>query len=256
MADWDSRQYLKFGNERTQPAIDLVNRIQIENPQKILDIGCGPGNSSEVLARRYPRANVLGIDSSPDMIEAAKNNHPNIQFILCDASKDLPTLGQNFDIVFSNACIQWIPNHDKLLKNMMNILKSGGALAIQTPMNYQEPIHQIIKQVTTSEKWAAKFQNPRIFYNLMQREYYDLLSDIASDFYMWQTTYFHRMKSHRDIVEWYRATGMRPYLDTLSEDDKGKFEKDVSDELIRTYPKQKNGEIIFRFPRFFFIAIK
>lgn len=256
MTDWDSSKYLKFGNERTQPAIDLINRIYIEKPKKILDIGCGPGNSSEVLAQRYPDADILGIDNSPAMIKAARELHPDIQFMHCDANKDLLKVGIDFDIVFSNACIQWIPNHDTLLKNTMCLLRPGGVLAVQTPMNYQEPIHQIIKEISTSNKWSSKFENPRVFYNLTQGEYYDLLSNIASDFYMWQTTYFHKMQSHSDIMEWYRATGLRPYLNVLSETDKLDFEKDIYDKLIKAYPKQKNGEIIFRFPRFFFVAVK
>ncbi|MDR3552722.1 MAG: methyltransferase domain-containing protein [Clostridia bacterium] len=256
MTDWDSSKYLKFGNERTQPAIDLVNRIHLEKPEKILDIGCGPGNSSEVLAQRYPDADILGIDNSPAMIEAARVQYPDIRFMQCDANRNLRILDRDFDIVFSNACIQWIPGHDTLLKNMMYLLKPGGVIAIQTPMNYQEPIHQIIKEISTSHKWSCKFENPRIFYNLTQSEYYDLLSNIASDFCMWQITYFHRMKSHSDIMEWYRATGLRPYLNVLSETDRSNFEKDIYDELIVAYPKQNNGEIIFRFPRFFFTATK
>ncbi|NLJ31277.1 MAG: methyltransferase domain-containing protein [Clostridiales bacterium] len=256
MADWNSSEYLKFGNERTQPAIDLVNRIDCENPKKILDIGCGPGNSSKVLAQRYPDADILGIDNSPAMIEAAKIQHPDIRFMQCDANRDLRTMDRDFDIIFSNACIQWIPDHDTLLKNMMCLLKPGGIIAIQTPMNYQEPIHQIIKEISASHKWSSQFENPRIVYNLTQSEYYDLLSNIASDFCMWETTYFHKMKSHGDIIKWYRATGLRPYLNVLSEADKINFEKDIYDKLITAYPKQKNGEIIFRFPRFFFTAIK
>lgn len=256
MADWDSLKYLKFGNERTQPAIDLLNRIHFEKPRKILDIGCGPGNSSEVLVRRYPNADVLGIDSSPDMIKAAQIQHPDIQFKQCDASEDLLNLGRDFDIVFSNACIQWIPDHSILLKNMMCLLKTGGIIAIQTPMNYQEPIHRIIQEVSTNQTWSFKFKNPRIFYNLTQSEYYNLLSDISSDFCMWQTIYIHKMKSYDDIMEWYRATGLRPYLNVLSEVDKLRFEKDIYDKLANAYPKQNNGEIIFPFPRFFFIAKK
>lgn len=256
MADWDSSKYLKFGSERTQPAIDLVNRLKIGQPKKILDLGCGPGNSSEVLKQRFPDAEVLGIDNSPAMIESARQQHPDIRFMECDAGKNLWMLDKNFDIVFSNACIQWIPDHITLLNNLMCLLKPGGVIAVQTPMNYQEPIHQIIQKTSANKKWISKFGNPRIFYNLTQSEYYDLLSDMASDFSMWQTTYFHKMKSHNDIMEWYRATGLRPYLNVLSKAEKADFEKDIYDELIKAYPKQKNGEIIFRFPRFFFIAIK
>ncbi|MVB12169.1 Trans-aconitate 2-methyltransferase [Caprobacter fermentans] len=256
MTDWNSSQYLKFSAERTQPAIDLANRIRVETPGKIADIGCGPGNSTEVLLRRFPGAEVLGADSSQEMIEAAKRNLPGLEFRLCDAGRELSALGGDFGIVFSNACIQWIPNHQKLLRGMMNLLRPGGVLAVQTPMNQEEPIHRIIGEVVGSEKWTSRFPNPRIFHNLTQGEYFDLLSELSSDFTMWQTTYFHRLKSLRDIMEWYRGTGLRPYLAALPEAERAEFERDVFERLEASYPEQKNGEIIFRFPRFFFLAVK
>ncbi len=144
MTDWNSEQYLKFKNERTQPAMDLVNRINIDSPKKIIDIGCGPGNSTQILAQRFHNAYIVGVDNSLNMIETARRDYPNLDFKTCDASKDLSTLDNNFDIVFSNACIQWIPDHSQLLENMMGLLKPGGILAVQTPMNYNEPIHKII----------------------------------------------------------------------------------------------------------------
>lgn len=254
MADWNSKQYLKFKNERTQPAIDLVNRIYINNPRKIIDIGCGPGNSTNILAQRFPNAYILGIDNSLNMIETAKRDYPNLDFKICDASKDLSLLDHDFDVVFSNACIQWIPNHSELLKNMIGLLKPGGILAVQTPMNYKEPIHKIIEEIATNEKWKSEFANPRIFYNLTQGEYYDLLSEISAEFSLWETIYFHNLKSHKDIMEWYRGTGLKPYLDILSEEKKKLFEQDVFKQVIQEYPIQKNGSIIFRFPRFFFTA--
>lgn len=255
MSNWDSIQYLKFSKERTQPAIDLANRIEI-NPQSIIDIGCGPGNSTAILAEKFLNAKILGIDNSENMIASAKKNYSDIEFMLCDAENGFSELERKFDVVFSNACIQWIPNHEKLLKNMMSLLNKNGILAIQTPMNYEEPIHKIIAKVTKSDKWKDKFPNPRIFYNLMPSEYYDILSKISLDFTMWTTTYFHRMKSHDSIIEWYRGTGLRPYLNVLDENDKLEFEKDIFVEVVKAYPTQRNGEIIFRFPRFFFTARK
>jgi trans-aconitate 2-methyltransferase len=139
---------------------------------------------------------------------------------------------------------------------MSDLLKQGGIMAVQTPMNYKEPIHRIIEEITNSEKWNLFFKNPRIFYNLTQNEYFDLLSDISSDFTLWETVYFHKMKSHSDIMEWYRSTGLRPYLNELSDNDKIKFENEIYKRLTESYPIQKNGEIIFRFPRFFFISVK
>ena len=188
------------------------------------------------------------------MIETAKIDYPNLDFKKCDASKELSILGTDYDIIFSNACLQWIPNHEQFLKNLIGLLRTGGMLAVQIPMNYQEPIHKIIGDVTTNEKWKSIFNNPRNFYNLTQSEYFDLLSEIYSEFSMWETIYYHELKSHRDIMEWYRGTGLRPYLNVLSDDQKQHFEQDVFDRVTKEYTIRRNGNIIFRFPRLFFIA--
>ena len=256
MAEWNSEQYLKFKKERTQPSIDLANAIKIENPKNIIDIGCGPGNSTAVLKKRFPNAHIIGADFSPNMIEKAKADYPDIDFMLFDATKDFEKLEEKYDVVFSNACIQWVPNHKKLLSDMMCILKPNGVLAVQVPMNFEEPIHKIIAEVITRTEWADKIGNGRQFYTLKESEYFDVLSDISSDFTMWKTIYMHRMPSHQSIIEWYKSTGMKEYLAVLSDEDKIKFEKAVFNEVEKYYPVQKNGEIIFRFPRLFFTAVK
>ena len=252
--DWNSAQYLKFDRERTQPAIDLVNRITVDRPKKIIDIGCGPGNSTQVLHNRFPDSYILGVDISENMISAAKERCPGQDFKVCDVSKDLSDLDTDYDIVFSNACLQWVPEHRRLLKNLLDLLNKNGVLAVQIPMNYNEPIHRIIVELAASEKWKEYFPYPRVFHTLSQSEYFDLLSEISGEFSMWDTVYYHVMKSHNEILEWYRGTGLRPYLACLSDDKKAEFEDDVMEKLIQQYPRQKNGSIIFRFPRFFFIA--
>ena len=256
MIQWDSSQYLKFKSQRTQPAIDLAGRIGLDDPADILDLGCGPGHSTEILASRYPNAHILGIDNSPDMIKAAKAAYPSGEFRLCDASRELSSLGRTFDVVFSNACLQWIPDHPALLRNMMALLKPGGVLAVQVPMNQQEPIHKIINDLVTSPRWKDRFPSLRVFYTLSQGEYYDLLATLGTRFDLWQTTYFHQMPRHEAIMEWYRGTGLRPYLEMLAPADKTRFEQDVLAEVVRAYPLQANGDILFRFPRFFFTAVK
>lgn len=256
MTNWNSAQYMKFLKERTLPSVDLANRITAESPKKIIDIGCGPGNSTKVLAERFPNAEITGADNSAEMINRAKENCPDLNFILFDAASDFSALEKDYDVVFSNACIQWVPNHPLLLKNMMSVLKPGGTLAVQIPMNYEEPIHQIISKLVSGEKWKNKFCSPRIFYTLSESDYFGLLSDISSDFSIWKTVYFHRMPSHESIIEWYKGTGLRPYLSVLDEADAEEFEKDVYREVVKSYPIQENGEIIFRFPRFFFTAVK
>lgn len=254
MPDWDSAQYLKFGRQRTQPARDLAARLPVENPREVLDVGCGPGNSTEVLAKRYPDARILGIDSSPEMVAAASHSHPDLEFRLCDAGRELVQLDRQFDVVFSNACIQWIPDHPMLLKNLLGLLKKDGVLAVQVPMNHQEPVHRVIGEITARERWNKRIGKARIFHQLTPEGYFDLLAKLSSVFDIWQTTYFHRMRSHEDILEWYRGTGLRPHLAQLSDEERPDFEREILAELRRSYPKQENGEIIFRFPRLFFIA--
>lgn len=255
MSNWDSKQYLKFKAQRTQPSIDLAARLD-GSPNEIIDLGCDPGNSMRVLKNRFPNAHIIGADNSENMIAKAREDNPDLEFTLLDLNGDLSAYSDRFDVVFSNACLNWVPNHREIIPKMFGLLRSGGALAVQIPMNFDEPVHQIIARISENEKWRDKIPEKRIFHTLTIPEYYDILSSLTDDFEIWQTIYCHRMPSIESIIEWYRSTGMRTYLACLSESDGAEFIADVSAELEREYPKQKNGEIIFRFPRFFFIANK
>ncbi len=254
MSDWDSRQYLKFKAERTQPAVDLARSMELKDPRAVADIGCGPGNSTAVLCGMFPQAEVTGYDSSEAMLRAARENCPGARFEFCDASRDLPALGANFDAVFSNACLQWVPEHKKRIPELLGMLKPGGTLAVQVPVNFEEPIHLIIRDAASSEKWRRFFPHPRIFYTLTPEEYSDLLAERAAGFRMWTTTYFHMLPSQEAILEWYRSTGLKPYLDALPEEKKPEFEADIMEQVRKAYPPRKDGRIVFRFPRLFFTA--
>lgn len=155
MADWNAGQYLKFKTERTQPAIDLARSMELQNPSRIADIGCGPGNSTAVLCAMFPQAKVTGYDSSADMLKAARENCPEAEFKFCDVSKNLSELGTGFDVVFSNACLQWVPEHRSCIPGLLAMLKPGGVLAVQIPNNFREPIHRIISAAVTSEHHAG-----------------------------------------------------------------------------------------------------
>lgn len=258
MSDWDSKQYLKFKAQRTQPSIDLAARLTdyVSAPREVIDLGCGPGNSTRVLKNRFPNAHIIGADSSENMISKAREDNPDLEFRTLDITGDLTNLYSRFDIIFSNACLNWVPDHHKIIPKIFGLLSSGGVFAVQIPMNFDEPVHQIIAGIVASEKWCDKIPEKRIFHTLTIPKYFDILSGLTNDFEIWQTIYCHRMPSIESIVEWYRSTGMRTYLACLSEGDGEEFIADVSAELEREYPKQANGEIIFRFPRFFFIARK
>lgn len=256
MADWNSGQYLKFKKERTQPAIDLAARIQLTAPSRVIDIGCGPGNSTAVLKNRFPNADILGVDVSQNMLERAAHDHPDITFRLLDVSKDDWKLDGKFDVVFSNACMQWVPDHRKLLSKMMGLLNDGGNMAVQIPMHTGAPVHSILEEVSGSAAWRERFPNPRRFYTLTVEEYAGILADLSSDFDIWTTAYWHRLPSHEAILEWYKSTGLKPYLEVLDDAGQAAFLADIFREIKKHYAVQKNGEILFRFPRLFFMAVK
>lgn len=152
-------------------------------------------------------------------------------------------MDSDFDIVFSNACIQWVPDHKNLLRNLISLVKKEN-----------EPVHRIKTELMSSEKWNKYFTESQVNYTLTQSEYYDILAEISEEFCIWEMIYYHVMKSHNDILEWYRGTGLRPVFEVLPESRKSEFENEMLENLIQRYPRQQNGDIIFRFPRFFFIA--
>jgi len=259
MNGWSSEQYLKFKAERTQPSEDLAARIPVSSPKKIIDIGCGPGNSTRVLKNKYPDAHILGVDSSSDMIAKAEKDNPDMEFRLINVPSELDKLSDKFDVVFSNAVLQWIPDHPVLLPRLWELLNAGGTLAVQIPMNFEQPIHKIVDSTAKSAKWSGKIGQPRLFHTLSCEEYFDIVSRLTDNFSFWHTTYFHRMPSAQSIMEWYKGTGLRPYLAALEKyggQDAADFEREVYEQVEKEYPSRENGEIIFRFPRFFFIANK
>ncbi len=256
MSDWKPELYLKFEKQRTQPSVDLATRIDMPLPQRIIDIGCGPGNSTAVLKKRWPGAAITGLDSSPAMIAQARETDSGISWVCADASGDLSALGR-FDIVFSNAAIQWMPDHETLLPNLFSLLKSGGVLAVQVPNTTSMPIHIALQTLIKTEKWRAKLGSASTHSTHAVPYYYDILSTLTADIDLWETHYHHVMESHNALVQWYSSTGLRPYLNGLDcETDKTAFLADFEDALKSAYPAQNDGHLLFPFVRIFFIARK
>ncbi len=257
MSDWKPNLYLTFEKERTQPSIDLVTRINIELPRRIIDIGCGPGNSTNILRSRWGDAEIIGLDNSMTMIEQAKSKYKDMNWMLGDASNDISDLGL-FDIVFSNAAIQWMPNHQLLLSNLYNALNTGGVLAVQVPCTKDMPMHTELIKLISTPKWESQFSSITSTYSMFTADfYYDILSDLTEDFDLWETDYYHVMNNHQDIVKWYSGSGLRPYLDCITDENvKAEFLTDYEDVLKNAYPLQRDTKVIFPFTRIFFTAQK
>ena len=252
--DWNPDLYLKFNRERTQPSIDLVTRIKSDSPSRIIDIGCGPGNSTQILVQRWPDSMITGIDNSPAMIEKAKKDYPHQHWRLLDAEKD--EIPGTYDIVFSNATIQWIPNHTELLEKLSDILNKNGLIAIQIPQFWDMPLGKAIEKIAKDNRWNSATKGVTELFTMHNYSfYYDQLSLRFNEIDIWETYYMHIMDSHFSILEMIRSTGLKPYLDMLdSEKDKQDFEAQVLTEIKRDYQAQKNGKVIFPFRRLFFIA--
>ena len=234
-----------------------MNRIHLDKqPENIIDIGCGPGNSGQVLISSWPNAKLLGIDRSEAMIEKARKDYPRQEWVVADAIKFVSPI--KFDVVFSNATIQWIPHHEKLLDGLCQLLSENGALAFQMPMFNGMPIRQCIERVAQGNRWKSKLENCASVFTFHEPGfYYDLLSSRVSSLEMWETYYLHVLESHDAIIDWIQSTGMKPYLDSLSdENEKADFRTEALNEVKRDYPAQKNGKVIFPFRRLFVIGYK
>jgi trans-aconitate 2-methyltransferase len=254
---WDPGQYLKFRDERTRPSIDLAARISLPAPERILDVGCGPGNSTEVLHDRWPEARITGVDSSPEMVTRARTSHDWGEWVCADAALlGTRTDRGSWDLVFSNAVLQWIPDHERLVPSLFGLVRSGGALAVQVPANAASPLHRSLVRTAEDPRWnrfTAGCASRLVYHE--PSFYYSVLCRLAERLELWETTYHHEMPDHRALVEWYKGTGMRPCLEALPDDPlRRAFEDAVLEGCRADYPAQPNRRVIYPFRRVFFIA--
>ena len=259
-SDWSATQYLKFLDERTRPARELLAQVPMASPERIVDLGCGPGNSTAVLVERYPAAQVLGMDSSTDMIAKAKAALPDIEFEISDLRTYEPTPG--VDLFFSNAVFQWLSSSDRI-RIITRLLRSqtvGGTVAFQVPDNLMEPCHVAMREIAEQPDapWRAALQQSPPNRDTFQtpQELYDALTPLCSHLNIWYTIYHHVLESHEAIVEWVKGTGLRPFIDPLSADQQAAFLQAYLERLTTLYPTQTDGKVLLRYPRLFVVAVR
>ena len=254
MQDWDPQLYRQFESERTRPAQDLLARIPVADVRFATDLGCGPGNSTELLARAWPEAQIIGLDSSEAMLTQARERLPRCTFLNEDIRRWRATEPQQ--VIYANASLQWLDAHDSLLPQLANQLESGGALAIQMPDNLQEPSHRLMREIAACDPWRQRIGDVERKTPLTSERYYDLLTQADCEVDLWRTTYYHVMPDAQAIVLWLKATGLRPFLNALDPDEQPRFLEQYHQALRLAYPPRADGCVLLAFPRLFIIAVK
>jgi trans-aconitate 2-methyltransferase len=252
MSDWSPATYLRFEDERTRAARDLLAQVPLERARRVVDVGCGPGNSTELLAARYPDAEVVGLDNSPAMLDEARRRLPGLRFEIADAATWLPA--PEVDLVYANATYQWIPGHFEQLPRVLAALTPGAVLAVQMPDNIAEPTHQVMNAVAEAGPWAERLRHARRKPLPPPRAYLEALAPRAARIDIWQTAYNHLLAGPEDIVAFVRSTGLRPFLDPLTEPERIDFLAKYTAKIATAYPPLADDRVMLRFPRLFLVA--
>ncbi|QCI64885.1 trans-aconitate 2-methyltransferase [Phreatobacter stygius] len=256
--DWSAKQYVKFEDERTRPARDLLAAVPTRDPRRVVDLGCGPGNTTELLLNRFPKAEIVGIDSSPDMVTNARARLRNIAFEVADLTTWRPNPAAPADIIYSNAVFQWIAGHDTILPRLAGLLPSGGSLAIQMPDNLDEPSHVAMREVARTGPWAAKLAAAEGRRTSIGSPafYYDLLAPHVARVDVWRTVYNHPLDGVDAIVEWFKGSGLRPFLTALDPAERQAYLAAYRAAIAPHYPLTADGKVLLPFPRLFIVATR
>lgn len=250
MPDWDPTNYLRFEAERTRPVKELVDRVLSPHAKVITDLGCGPGNSTAVLCKTWPKAAVTGIDSSLAMLEKARAVLPGCHFYNEDITRWQPDVKQ--DLILANASLQWVGGHERLFPRLLSYLTSQGVFAVQMPDNWHEPSHRLMRETARALGYSEAERAPL----LSPENYYDLLRAEGCEVDIWRTTYFHILPSIQSIIDWLSTTGLRRFIHTLTPEQQAAWLQHYASLLETQYPVRQDGTIIMPYPRLFIVARK
>jgi trans-aconitate 2-methyltransferase len=254
--DWNPHLYMKFERERTRAARDLLAQVRLETAETIFDLGCGPGNSVELLQHRFPEARVTGIDNSEAMLAHARLRAPGAIFLRQDIESWDP--GRPVDLIFANAALHFLPNHDILFPRLASFLKPGGRFAVQMPNIVHEASHAAMRLVAADGPWGGRLAPIAMTRPVIAsfEEYYDWLRPLSAEIDVWMTTYIHPLDGVGDIVDWFAGSALRPFLDPLDEAERRIFLARYRRELEYAYPARKDGKTFLPYPRLFLVAVR
>lgn len=250
---WDPTKYLAFADHRSRPFFDLLARVPADAPRRVADLGCGPGNLTETLAARWPDAVVEAMDSSPEMVEAARGR--GIDASVGDVREWAPR--PDTDVVVSNAVLQWVPGHDELLTRWVARLPEGAWLAFQVPGNFGAPSHVRVRELAREDRWHARLGSVVLREDdavLDPAGYASLLADAGCAVDAWETTYVQRLTGEDPVLEWVTGTALRPIRAALDEPDWADFRASLAPRLRAEYPARADGSTWFPFRRVFVVA--
>ncbi|MBB4682600.1 trans-aconitate 2-methyltransferase [Amycolatopsis jiangsuensis] len=250
---WDPAKYLDYADLRARPFFDLVGRIPAVSPRRVTDLGCGPGNLTVDLARRWPDAVLEAVDSSPEMVAAARERGVTAEVADVRSWEPRP----DTDVVVSNAVLQWVPGHDELLRRWVTQLPPGAHLAVQVPGNFGAPSHRIVRDLAASPSWRSKLGSANLRAEdavATPRAYADLLADAGCAVDAWETTYTQPLTGPRAVLEWITGTALRPVRAALPDAEWAAFREELAPLLDEAYPTRPDGTTWFEFRRIFFVA--
>jgi trans-aconitate 2-methyltransferase len=251
---WDPTQYGRYAGERERPFLDLIGRISADTPHHVVDLGCGTGNLTAILAHRWPEARVEGIDSSPEMIaRTIEHASGRLTFAFADIADWQPA--SDVDVIVSNAALQWVPGHRSMIARWAAALPEGGWLALQVPGNFDQPSHVLMRELASSNRWAPRLAG--VLRDSLSVEtpqnYASTLLDAGMAADVWETTYVHLLAGENPVLEWVRGTGLRPVLSALTADEATEFESEYAAALRKAYPAGPHGTM-FPFRRIFAVG--
>ena len=251
---WDPSQYLRFGEHRLRPALELLQRIAHPGPSLVYDLGCGTGNMTRISAERWPDAAIVGTDSSPDMLAKAAAEPSRITWEAIDVRTwQAP---RPVDVIFSNAMLQWVTGHRAIFPRLVAQLAPGGVLAVQMPLSWSEASHRLMRQTLgeMGTEHAALLRQLELKWVADAGDYDDLLAPLVRDLDIWETRYYQVLEGADPVLEWVKGTGLRPVLDGLKGADLDRFIATYRQRLSEAYPRRPDGRTVDPFPRLFIVA--